>query len=292
VVKPSFHKKSGFEGLTRWRVVFGALLRIFTRNGGDSMNLVMDVGNTKIAIGVYEEEELISHWTIETNVGKTTDEYMALFHQLLQLKELDAHEMQGILISSVVPQLDQRITQVCQTYFKLTPMFVGPGIKTGLNILYDNPKEVGADRIANAVAGIAYYGAPLIIIDFGTATTFCYITQNNQYAGGAIAPGMSLSMEALSQHAAKLPGIDTFKAPNVIAKNTVHAMQSGFLYGMAGQVEGMVSRIKDEMGPDLKVVATGELAALVRKETAAITMVDEWLTLKGLQLIYKKNRNT
>nr|WP_276540461.1 type III pantothenate kinase [Salipaludibacillus agaradhaerens] len=264
--------------------------------GGCSVNLVMDVGNTKIALGVYEEEEeeeeLLSHWTIETNVGKTTDEYIALFHQLFQLRGLDASEVHDILISSVVPQLDQRLILVCQSYFNLTPMFVGPGIKTGLNILYDNPKEVGSDRIANAVAGIAYYGAPLIIIDFGTATTFCYITKNNQYAGGAIAPGMSISMNALSQHAAKLPGIDTFKAPNVIAKNTVHAMQSGFLYGMVGQVEGMVSRIKEEMGADLKVIATGELAALVKKETTAITIVDEWLTLKGLQLIYRKNRNT
>ncbi|MCE7791274.1 type III pantothenate kinase [Salipaludibacillus sp. CUR1] len=255
------------------------------------MNLVIDAGNTKTALGVYNNGTLLFHWTVETNPAKTADEYGVIIHQLFQFKGLKLEEIDGIIISSVVPQMDQCLKKVCASYFQPEPMFIGPGIKTGLNILYDNPKEVGSDRIVNAVAGTAYYGSPLIIVDFGTATTFCYINEKKQYAGGVIAPGMSISMDALSSHASKLPKVETIKAKSVIGKNTVHAMQSGFLYGMAAQVEGMVSRIKKEARTHPAVVATGSMATMIKKETDAIDFADEWLTLKGLQLIYEKNTN-
>jgi len=253
------------------------------------MNLVIDVGNTKIALGIYDLGEWQYHWTIQTDSLKTADEYGVLINNLFQFEGLKLEQVKGGMISSVVPTIDQCLKTMCQLYFQFTPMFIGPGIKTGLNILYDNPKEVGSDRIVNAVAGIHQYGSPLIIVDMGTATTFCYINEKKQYVGGAIAPGMNISMDALYDRASKLPKIETVKAKNVIGKNTVHAMQSGFLYGFVGQVEGMIERIKQETRTVPTVLATGEMAKIIAEETKVIDHVDEYLTLKGLQLIYERN---
>ncbi|WP_280772177.1 type III pantothenate kinase [Salipaludibacillus daqingensis] len=253
------------------------------------MNLVIDVGNTKMAIGIYDQDEWQYYWTIQTNTSKTADEYGVLINNLFQFEGLKLEEISGGIISSVVPTIDQCLKTMCQMYFQFTPMFIGPGIKTGLNILYDNPKEVGADRIVNAVAGIHQYDGPLIIVDTGTATTFCYINEKKQYVGGAIAPGMNISMDALYQRASKLPKVETVKAKSVIGKNTIHAMQSGFLYGFVGQIEGIIWRIKKEMGTEPTIIATGEMAKVIGEETKAIDYVDEWLTLKGLQLVYERN---
>ncbi|WP_416148136.1 type III pantothenate kinase [Salipaludibacillus sp. HK11] len=255
------------------------------------MNLVMDVGNTKIAIGVYDLGELQYNWTVQTDTFKTVDEYGILINNLFQFEGLNLEDVSGGIISSVVPTMDQCLKTMCQIYFHFTPMFIGPGIKTGLNILYENPREVGSDRIVNAVASIHQFSAPLIIIDMGTATTFCYINEKKQYVGGAIAPGMDISMEALYKRASKLPKIETIKAKSVIGKNTIHAMQSGFLYGFVGQIEGIVGRMKHEIKNEPTVVATGEMANVIAQETDLIDHVDEWLTLKGLQLVYDRNKN-
>ncbi|PYZ91567.1 pantothenate kinase [Salipaludibacillus keqinensis] len=254
------------------------------------MNLVMDVGNTKLAIGVYGQGELQYDWTVQTDPHKTVDEYGVLLHHLFQFEGLSLEKVSGGIISSVFPTIDQCMKNVCEKYFQFTPLFIGPGTKTGLNIKYDNPREVGSDRIVNAVAGINDYDSPLIIVDLGTATTFCYINEHKEYVGGAIAPGMDISMEALYQHASKLPKIETVKAKSVIGKNTIHAMQSGYLYGFLSQIEGMIWRIKKEMNSNPTVVATGEMANIIYQETNMIDHVDEWLTLKGLQLIYERNQ--
>lgn len=256
------------------------------------MNLVIDVGNTKMALGIYDLGEWQYYWTIQTDTLKTADEYGVLINNLFQFEGLKLEQVKGCMISSVVPTIDQCLKTMCQLYFQFTPMFIGPGIKTGLNILYDNPKEVGSDRIVNAVAGIHQFGGPLIIVDMGTATTFCYINEKNHYVGGAIAPGMNISMDALYNRASKLPKIETMKVKSVIGKNTISAMQSGFLYGFIGQVEGMIKRIKQETRTEATVLATGEMAKIIGQETTAIDHVDEWLTLKGLQLIYERNHQS
>lgn len=250
---------------------------------------MIEVGNTKIAIGVFDTYGLQYDWAIQTDPGKTEDEYGITLRTLFQFEGLDWKGFNGVIMCSVVPTMDQKIKKMCQKYLELEPMTMGPGIKTGINILYENPREVGSDRIVNAVAGASIYGAPLIIVDFGTATTFCYINERKQYVGGAIAPGMNISMDALYERASKLPKIDTVKAKSVIGKNTIHAMQSGFLYSVVGQVEGMVGRMKKEANANPKVIATGEMASIIKQETAMIDEVDNRLTLKGLQIIYERN---
>ena len=196
----------------------------------------------------------------------------------------------GIIISSVVPPIMFALERMCKKYFGIKPLIVGPGIKTGLNIKYENPREVGADRIVNAVAGIQEYGSPLIIVDFGTATTYCYINEDKQYMGGAIAPGINISTEALYSKAAKLPRIEISRPEGIIGKNTVSAMQAGILYGYVGQVEGIVNRMKAQSNLEPTVIATGGLATLIANESTVIDVVEPFLTLKGLQLIYKRNR--
>ncbi|PLS15138.1 pantothenate kinase [Bacillus sp. M6-12] len=253
------------------------------------MIFVLDVGNTNTVLGVYENDHLKYHWRIETNRNKTEDEYGMVVKALLEHEGLSFKEFDGIIISSVVPPIMFSLERMCQKYFGIKPLVVGPGIKTGLNIKYENPREVGADRIVNAVAGIHEYGSPLIIVDFGTATTYCYINEDKQYMGGAIAPGIGISTEALYTKAAKLPRIEIARPDDIIGKNTVAAMQAGIVYGYVGQVEGIVKRMKAQSGPEPKVIATGGLATLISKESDIIDIVDPFLTLKGLQLIYKRN---
>ncbi|AJD89405.1 pantothenate kinase [Jeotgalibacillus malaysiensis] len=253
------------------------------------MLFVLDVGNTNTVLGVYEGEELRYHWRVETNRHKTEDEYGMLVKNLFEHVGLTFEDFDGIIISSVVPPVMFPLERMSQKYFHLKPLVVGPGMKTGLNIKYDNPKEVGADRIVNAVAGIKEHGGSLIIVDFGTATTYCYINQHRQYMGGVIAPGIGISTEALYSKAAKLPRIEIARPETVVGKSTVSAMQAGIVYGYVGQVEGIVSRMKKEAGEPVTVIATGGLASLIAKESDIIDVVDPFLTLKGLQLIYKRN---
>ncbi|KAA0543741.1 type III pantothenate kinase [Bacillus sp. BGMRC 2118] len=254
------------------------------------MIFVLDVGNTNTVLGVYDQDTLKYHWRIETSRNKTEDEYGMLIKSLLAHENISYSDITGIIISSVVPPIMFALERMCKKYFNLNPLVVGPGIKTGLNIKYENPREVGADRIVNAVAGIAQYGSPLIIVDFGTATTYCYINEDKEYMGGAIAPGVSISTEALYSKAAKLPRIEIARTETIIGKNTVTAMQAGIVYGYVGQVEGIVRRMKEESGTNPKVIATGGLAALISNESNIIDIIDPFLTLKGLHLIYLRNQ--
>lgn len=254
------------------------------------MILAVDVGNTSIVLGVYEGKQLLHHWRISTNRSATSDEYGILIDNLFRHAGLALDRVDGVIISSVVPPLMFAFEQMCESYVGKQPLIVGPGIKTGLNIRYENPKEVGADRTVNAVAAIELYGTPCIVVDFGTATTFDYIDEKGQYIGGAVAPGISISTEALYQRAAKLPRIELVKPRSVIGKNTVASMQAGIVYGFAGQVDGIVNRIKEEYRTNPHVVATGDWAELIAAESESIQTVDARLTLLGLQLIYDRNQ--
>ncbi|MBS4201504.1 type III pantothenate kinase [Bacillus sp. FJAT-49732] len=250
---------------------------------------VLDVGNSNIVLGAYQGNDLKYHWRIETSRHKTEDEFGMAINALFQHVGLRFEDINGIIISSVVPPIMFTLERMCSKYFQVKPLIVGPGIKTGLNIKYENPREVGADRIVNAVAGIHEYGSPLIIVDFGTATTFCYINEKSEYMGGVIAPGIGISTEALYSKAAKLPRIEITHVDEIIGKNTVAAMQAGILFGFVGQVEGIVKRIIEKSKQKPTVVATGGLANLIASETKMIDIIDQDLTLKGLQLIYKRN---
>ena len=255
------------------------------------MLLVFDVGNTNIVLGLYDGDKMIYHWRAATNELKTADEYAASLGMMFQLDGVTFAMVTDIIISSVVPPVNPTLEYLCRRSFHVEPMMVGPGMKTGLNILYDNPRELGADRIVNAVAGITLYGGPLIIIDLGTATTFCAIDEKKRYLGGAVTPGIGISMEALFQRASKLPRIELTPASSVICKNTVSAMQSGIYYGAIGQVDGIVRRMKKEMGyKEIKVIATGGLADLIASQSETIDVIDPLLTLKGLYILFKKNR--
>ncbi|GGD99724.1 type III pantothenate kinase [Paenibacillus nasutitermitis] len=254
------------------------------------MILVIDVGNTNIVIGIYQEKTLVQHWRLSTNRSATVDEYGIMIHNLFQFAGYRLEQMEGVIISSVVPPLMRMLEQLCAKYLRKTPHIVGPGVKTGLNIRYENPREVGADRIVNAVAGIEKYGAPLIIVDFGTATTFDYIDAAGDYIGGAIVPGIGISTEALYQRAAKLPRIELVKPKSVIGRNPVTSMQAGIIYGYAGQVDGIVRRIFKEFNVKPHVVATGGLAELIATESETIEEVDPLLTLDGLRIIYQRNQ--
>lgn len=255
------------------------------------MLLVFDVGNTNIVLGLYDGDKMIYHWRAATNELKTADEYAASLGMMFQLDGVTFDMVTDIIISSVVPPVNPTLEYLCRRYFHVEPMMVGPGMKTGLNILYDNPRELGADRIVNAVAGITLYGGPLVIIDLGTATTFCAIDEKKRYLGGAVTPGIGISMEALFQRASKLPRIELTPASSVICKNTVSAMQSGIYYGAIGQVDGIVRRMKKEMGyKEIKVIATGGLADLIASQSETIDVIDPLLTLKGLYILFKKNR--
>lgn len=253
------------------------------------MIFVFDVGNTNIVLGVYKGDELRHHWRVETHRNRTEDEFGMIIKSLFEHAGLSLSDIDGIIISSVVPPIMFALERMCQKYFHRKPLIVGPGIKTGLNIKYENPREVGADRIVNAVAAIHEYGSPLIIVDFGTATTYCYINEQRQYLGGAIAPGIGISTEALYSRAAKLPRIEITRPEGVIGKNTVAAMQAGIVYGYVGQVEGIVKRMMEQSEKKPSVIATGGLSTLIAQESKIIDIVDPYLTLKGLRLIYKRN---
>ncbi|KHF38315.1 type III pantothenate kinase [Halalkalibacter okhensis] len=253
------------------------------------MIMVVDVGNTNIVLGVYKGKELHYHWRIATSRQKTEDEWAMSLKGLFEHEKLSFEEIEGIIISSVVPPIMYTLELMCKKYFGIKPMVIGPGIKTGLNVKYDNPKDVGADRIVNAVAAIQLYGSPLIVVDFGTATTYCYINEERQYMGGAISPGISISTEALYTRASKLPRIEIAKPKNVLGTNTVHAMQAGIFYGYVGQVDGIVKRMKAQAKEVPTVIATGGMASLIASETETIDVVEPFLTLKGLQMIYEKN---
>jgi type III pantothenate kinase len=255
------------------------------------MLLVFDVGNTNMVLGIYEGKELKKYWRISTDKAKTSDEYGMLINNLFQYDNVDKNSIRDIIISSVVPNVMHSLENFCVKYFDKQPLIVGPGIKTGLNIKYDNPKQVGADRIVNAVAAIEKYKSPMIIIDFGTATTFCAISEKGDYLGGTIAPGIKISSEALFQRASKLPRVELLKPGMTICKNTVSAMQSGIIYGYVGLVDKIVEMMKKELGnKNIKVIATGGLSSLIASETDSIDCVDKFLTLEGLKIIYDKNK--
>jgi type III pantothenate kinase len=260
------------------------------------MLLTLDVGNTNTVLGLYRltTDELVTHWRISTLRTQTADEYGVLFLNLFAMRKIEATEISSIIISSVVPPLETTLRQVCERYFNLKPMFVEPGIKTGMPILVDNPAELGADRLVNGVAAFARYGGPCIVVDFGTATTFDVVSAKGEYIGGVIAPGLAISAEALFSRAARLSRVDVKKPAKVVGTNTVAHMQSGLYYGYIGLVDGILERIiKETQGQDAaapKVIATGGLARLIVDDSKFIHTIDDLLTLDGLRLIYERNR--
>ncbi len=255
------------------------------------MILAIDVGNTQIVIALFEGDELKNNWRISTDKNKSSDEIGMVIMQLLSFGGIDKANIEDVIISSVVPPVMHSLTNAIKRYIGCTPLVVGAGIKTGLNIRIDNPREIGADRIVNAVAAIHKYGTPLIVVDFGTANTYCAINSEGEYLGGTITAGIKISMDALFERAAKLPKVEIVKPSGVIGKNTVSAMQAGAIYGQAGQVDRIVREMKKELdAPDCRVIATGGFSGLIAAESREIDIVDKTLTLDGLNLIYKKNK--
>lgn len=251
----------------------------------------MDVGNTNIVLGVAQDEKIVQHWRLRTERDVTADEIGILVTNLFRVSGLQLSEIRHMIVSCVVPPLLNAIEEFARRYFSVRPLIVGPGLKTGMPILYDNPKEVGADRIVNAVAAYEKYRCPLVVVDFGTATTFDYVSRDGAYAGGAIAPGVVISCEALFQKASKLPRVEIFARPKtVIAKDTISSMNVGIVYGYAGLVDGIVNRMKEETGEELKVVATGGLAPIISDVSDTIDHVEDFLTLEGLVIINGRNR--
>ena len=259
------------------------------------MILLVDVGNTNIVLGVHNGQEYIASWRISSDGNKTSDEYSIQVMQLFNVSEIDPKEIEGVIVSSVVPNIMHSLENMLRKCFCREPIIVGPGIKTGINIKYDSPKEVGADRIVNAVAAHEIYNKPAIIIDFGTATTFCALRKNGDYLGGCICPGIRISADALFERAAKLPRVELEVPKNIICKSTVTSMQAGILFGYIGQVEYIVKKRKEEIKNSKNkeeplVIATGGLANLIAKQTDVIDIVDSDLTLEGLKILYEKNK--
>jgi len=254
------------------------------------MLLVFDVGNTNMVLGAYKGKELVSNFRLGTDKSKTSDEYGVIIRQLFEYENLSLNNVRDVIISSVVPEVMHSLENFSMKFCNKEPIIIGPGVKTGINIKYENPQQVGADRIVNAVAGFEKYGGPLILIDFGTATTFCAVSSKGEYLGGAISPGIKISSEALFQRASKLHKVEIAKPKGVIGKNTTWAMQSGIVFGYAGLVDNIVKMMMKELGEeDVKVVATGGLAPLICAETSTVRIVDKFLTLEGLRIIYERN---
>ncbi len=256
------------------------------------MLLALDIGNTSIHIGLFEGETLAHTWRIGVEQEQLPDEYGVLLMNLLDTAEIRAGDVHACIVGCDVPPLIPTFEQVCRKYFKLEPMVVGHGLRTGVRILYDNPKQLGADRIIDAVAAIRLYGPPVIVVDFGTATVFDAVNEHGDYLGGAIAPGIGIASEALFSRAAMLYRVQLERPPVAIGKNTIHAMQAGILFGYVGLVEGLVRRFKAELSGDTKVVATGGLAEIIARETDCIDVINGDLTLTGLRLIYEMNAET
>ncbi len=257
------------------------------------MLLVIDVGNTNIKLGVYKEDKLVTSWRMSVKVTRTSDEFGITMLNLFASEGMTFSDIDGIIMSSVSPSLNYTIEHACEYYMKITPIVIGVGIKTGLNIKYSNPQELGADRIVNSVAAYKLYGGPCVIVDFGTATTFNVISDRGEFLGGCIAPGIKSSLDSLVNNAAKLPRVELSKPDNVINKNTIANIQAGTIYGFTGLVDYIVKKIKKETGyGDMKVIATGGLSQLVVKEKEdIIDVVDRYLTLKGLKFIFDMNKS-
>ena len=254
------------------------------------MLLVIDVGNTNTVIGLYDGDKLLHDWRIRTAVDHTVDEYGIRILNLCKMSGVSSESVKDIAISCVVPPMLDIMNPLCRKYINVEPLIIGPGIKTGMPIFYDNPREVGADRIVNAVAAYEKYKRELIIVDFGTATTFDYISNKGEYMGGCIAPGILISSEVLFEKASRLPRVELGKPKSIIAKDTVSSMQAGIMFGYAGLVDGIVDRMKAEAKSNPHVVATGGMARIIASETKNIDVVDDMLTLEGLKIIYSRNR--
>ena len=261
------------------------------------MLLAFDVGNTNIVLGVFKDGKLITNWRLETDIRKSADEYGMIVNQLFRYQELCPDDITDVIISTVVPSILYTLQHLSIKYFRRKAIVIGPGIKTGLIIKYDNPKQVGADRIVNAAAAVEKYGGPLIIIDLGTATTFCAVTDKGEYLGGTIAPGLKISSDALFEKTAKLPRVELEEPGHVICKNTSTSMQSGLVYGHMGMIDFIVNKMKEELKAetgaekDPLVIATGGLATMIDNGIDCIDHVDKLLTLEGLEILYRKNKN-
>lgn len=253
------------------------------------MLLVLDIGNTNTVVGVYDGERLVAHWRLTTARNRTDDEYAILMASLFTRHHLAPEQIKQAVLGSVVPTLTGAFEKAVEGCFGIKPLVVGPGVKTGIKLKFDNPKEIGADRIANAVGGFAKYGGPLIIVDFGTATTFDYISEDGTYMGGVIAPGMKIAAEALFERASKLPKVELEYPETVLGRNTVQSMQSGIMHGYAALVDGLVERLRSETETGARVVGTGGLAGVLAPRTMTLKTVDDWITLDGLRIIFERN---
>jgi type III pantothenate kinase len=254
------------------------------------MLLAIDIGNTSIVFGLFEKEKLVAHWRIRSEQERTTDEYWVLVKEFIRLNDMDSGGISHIIVSSVVPPLVPKFEELSLKYFSIKPLFIGPGVKTGIPILYKHPEEVGADRIVNAAAGYKKYGGPLIIVDFGTATTFDAVSAAGEYMGGVICPGVEISMEALFNKTSKLPRVDMVMPDQVIGRSTAESIQSGVAYGFMGMIDNIVAKMRTEIKGECRVIGTGGVLNIIADKAKSIEIVDPFLTLEGLQIIHERNK--